>query len=48
MAFLNFLIFPENGYSQNTAYNILTEVNTLYYLPDPVTFLSEYSIANVL
>jgi len=43
--FLSFVFLVQNSYSQNTSYKTVTDIDTLYYLPDSATFLSQYSIA---
>lgn len=42
---ISFLII-ENIYSKNINYKITSEIDTLYYLPDSATFISQYFIAN--
>jgi len=45
MVFLSFFFLVQNNYSQNFNFKTVTEIDTLYYLPDSATFLSQYSIA---
>lgn len=44
IVFLSFISLLQNNYSQNFIHNTVTEIDTLYYLPDSATFLSQYSI----
>ncbi len=43
---INFLFLTINSFSQNLNYKATsTEIDTLYYLPDSASFISQYSIA---
>jgi hypothetical protein len=42
---LSFFFLVQNNYSQNFIHKTVSEIDTLYYLPDSATFLSQYSIA---
>lgn len=46
--FLSIIFLAQNNFSQNFIYKTVTEIDTLFYLPDSATFLSHYSISTVI